>query len=440
MKRSIYASKILAVFLSLVLIASCNVPLAWGEAIGGDSDFVAGANQETTSNEEIPSGTDESDSNIEITGTDPSSEEGTIDNESEDTPTVETTNETVASLLSSARSLASEPKATTPVAEIVDTDGTVVQQYTSLSNALRDGAGKTVRLLQDVSSNSTQYDINESMTLDLNNHSIFSKKDYTVKANAASNKEIEVIIKNGTIRNAFTGTDRASAVFARQGGNITLEDVTLEANSSYGYGIQIGKNGDKQQPTVTVQGFSTSIYGTIAGAAIMGNSETGDKPTLVLKEGTIQGEWYGIAGNGSIDNTSITINGGVVKALESTDAKGIYHPQDGDLTINGGKVQGPGGVQYCGAGTLKIAGGELRATEALVDPAIQKGDGSVEDGAALSLVSRGGGYGAAGSANVSITGGSLISDHNVALLEYGVEGIESLVGTLVIGGGGQTFS
>ena len=91
-------------------------------------------------------------------------------------------------------------------------------------------------------------------------------------------------------------------------------------------------------------------------------------------------------------------------------------------------------MQYIGAGTLSITGGELHATEAVVDPVIQPGDGSVKDGAALSIISRGGGYGAAGSAKVSITGGSLISDHNVALLEYGISEATSLVSSMAVGG------
>ena len=441
MKRSIYASKILAVFLSFVLIASCNVPLAWGEAIGGDSDSAAGANQETTSNEEIPSGTDELDSNTETTGTDPSSEEGTTDNESEDTPAVETTNETVASLLSSARSLASEPKATTPVAEVVDANGTVVGQYSDLARALDNGEGKTVRLLQNLPAKLTQYGIDKSMTLDLNGYSVGSLKGWTLFVNSY-NYEIDVIIKNGTITNAYSNSDHTNyplgaAVYARQGGNLTLENVTLDSKPSaagvQGYGLQIGNTGDKQQPEVLISD-GTSIYGSVAGVSLLSGSAT-DVTTLTVNGGTIKGETYGIVGNGKSDTTSITVSGGTVQSLSADDGAGIYHPQDGNLTISDGSIQGPAAVQVCGAGNVSVTGGELHATAPEVAPVIQSGDGPVADGAALSLVSRGGGYGAAGSANVSITGGSLISDHNVALLEYGVEGIESLVGTLAIGGG-----
>ncbi len=86
------------------------------------------------------------------------------------------------------------------------------------------------------------------------------------------------------------------------------------------------------------------------------------------------------------------------------------------------KLIGPNGVQYCGAGTLTIAENAvitatLPFTEFPTKPASQ-GDGSTDDGAALSVVSRGGGYQGEGQTmTVNITGGTLTSRNNAAIAD-----------------------
>ena len=100
----------------------------------------------------------------------------------------------------------------------------------------------------------------------------------------------------------------------------------------------------------------------------------------------------------------------------------IYYPQEGDLAINGGTLTGVGGVQYCGSGKVTITGGTIRATGPYTEfptKSADQGDGTIEDGAALSLISRGGGYqDEEAKVEVSITGGNLISENNAAVTSY----------------------
>ena len=148
---------------------------------------------------------------------------------------------------------------------------------------------------------------------------------------------------------------------------------------------------------------------------------------MEINGGEIQAVAFAVAGNGSADYTETVITGG---RLESTEGNVIYHPQVGDLTIKGdAELIGPNGVQYCGAGTLTIAENAvitatLPFTEFPTKPASQ-GDGSTDDGAALSVVSRGGGYQGEGQTmTVNITGGTLTSRNNAAIAVYRLERVD----------------
>ena len=307
--------------------------------------------------------------------------------------------------------------------------------YRTLNAAITGAkAGETVILLQDLSGSSA-YAIEKSITLDLNNHTVTgTSSSFVFKANKYSYTDIpniDVTIKNGTINHqpASTSNSTAGAVFATQRVNLTLEDVTItaEGGENYGYGVRVGED-SSTRPTVTIKS-GTSISASTAGVVVIGKSDS-TTTTLIVEDGTISGGYYGISGNGLWDNTSITVNGGKITGTTAA----LYHPQDGDLTINGGTLNGPQGVQFCGAGNLTVTGGTITATSDALgsEPTVPSGDGCIADGAAISIVSRGGGYGDASSATVSITGGTIQSENNVAIREYGAESAESLVKDMTI--------
>lgn len=167
------------------------------------------------------------------------------------------------------------------------------------------------------------------------------------------------------------------------------------------------------------------VIESTARAAILLKANT----ELTVNGGDIIGVYYAIAGNGTEDNTKIVINNGRIEGKEDSlypdDAVAIYHPQTGSLTINGGTLIGESGVQYCGAGQVTITGGEIianaEATEFPTKTAAE-GDGTAIDGAALSLISRGGGYQDNDEKiHVTITGGTLTSKNNSAISVYRLE-------------------
>ena len=97
---------------------------------------------------------------------------------------------------------------------------------------------------------------------------------------------------------------------------------------------------------------------------------------------TIETSGYAVSGNGSNQNgTNITINGGTLK---STKSLGIYHPQDGDLTINGGSISGITGVEIR-SGTLIMNGGSVEGT-ASGFVAVENGNGPTSEGAGIAVV------------------------------------------------------
>ncbi|MBM6878500.1 S-layer homology domain-containing protein [Anaerotignum lactatifermentans] len=171
-------------------------------------------------------------------------------------------------------------------------------------------------------------------------------------------------------------------------------------------------------------GKNVSIEST-ASAGILLKANT----KLTVDGATIKGLYYGIVGNGTEDNTQITINSGYIEGVEAEgspdDAVAIYHPQLGDLTINGGTIVSASGVQYCGAGRVTITGGKIIAQADYTEfpsKTAAEGDGTAIDGAALSLISRGGGYqDNDDKIHVTITGGTLTSKNNSAISVYRLE-------------------
>jgi hypothetical protein len=180
--------------------------------------------------------------------------------------------------------------------------------------------------------------------------------------------------------------------------------------------------------TLTIQD-NADIQAAQGGVIVLGqNDDTKARTTLTMTGGSIQAEdGYAISGNGTDDYTTITISGGTITSDEGV---GIYHPQVGDLTITGNTaISGNiSGVQYSGAGKLIIGDSESSDIPTITatyeyTPFPQKsstqGDGTVKDGAALSIISRGGGYQDANNKmTVIINNATLNSENNAAISIY----------------------
>lgn len=295
--------------------------------------------------------------------------------------------------------------------------------------------GETVEMLTDVdlkTSNAKFYTSKNkatNVTVDLGGHTLICSASSTITVAAT-----DWTIQNGIIKNTYGKTvnsggainvPSASTVTLKGGenglkvesvgaginirinngiANVTIEDG-VEINGEYGaylYGSPKGYNRKyKGKTALTVNGGS--INGLVAGVAVWGpyKTNTDASATLTVNGGTISSDTgYGIAGTGEKDYLGDTINvaGGIITSAKDV---AIYHPEAGKISISNGTVSGvTGGVQMC-SGSLEVTGGTISAT-GNGDVTSKTGDGSIPDGAAVSIVDRA--Y-PGGTPSATITGG-----------------------------------
>lgn len=226
-------------------------------------------------------------------------------------------------------------------------------KYTVFSEAFPEASeGETLQLLKDVAYTSTLTigSANNGMTLDLNGY----------KLSYAASK-----VKSGFIT-------------VNHGASFTVMD------SSEGQNGEIN-SGEKANAAI-----------------IVGNSTTATEPAkLTVNGGKLTGLYYAISGNGTCHNTEITINGGTLTATKDQSNLGIYHPQDGILTINGGQIEGYNSAIELRAGTLNISGGSFKSTATEYSTAAN-GSGTTTSGAAIAIAQ----HTTLKDINVSISGGT----------------------------------
>ena len=277
-------------------------------------------------------------------------------------------------------------------AEVLDAQGNTVGAYDTLADAITAAKnGETVKLLKDVTENVS---ISRNLVLDLNGKTLTGKdlvnknKKHERIALTANAGKVEV--KNGIIDGRVNAYDSA---------DLTIDaDVTVK-NSYNGsgydcFGIVVwgdgtfGQNGC-QTPKLTVNG------------------------KVIMEKGGVA-----ISTNGTDKSCAVvTINDGAV--ISTTEDGAIYLPS-GKLTMNGGTVSGPTGIQIC-AGTaditadFKLNKGTVTATGTDQRTSKGTGDGLIPDGAAISVVNRN--Y-PNGVPSVTINGGSFSSVNSDAVLAY----------------------
>lgn len=225
---------------------------------------------------------------------------------------------------------------------------------------------------------------------------------------------------NGKSLTIVNGDFKANRAIYVEGGIVTIEGGNIEGTAA---GIRASVPNGYINPAGYINPVVTIDDGNIIGdfgIVIEGRTNSSFDTTLTVNGGTITGNnGSSVSGNGSKDNTHIVINDGV---LTGNNNPGIYHPQTGDLTVNGGTITGEGGIQFCGSGSLIITGGTIRGTYDSIDAPEKpdnQDDGAIVDGSAVSIVSRGEGYQDDGATiEVTITGGTLISDNNSPISSY----------------------
>ena len=163
---------------------------------------------------------------------------------------------------------------------------------------------------------------------------IILNRDVTLTAAVDVGKQVTLDLNGHQITNAAGSYTADYLVSVKRGGDLTIKDSS-------------GKTGAITSDTVLC-GVKMTIKDE-------NNDETAAK--LTVDGGTIQGKTYGISGNGTRHNTEITINDGIIKTA-SDNGTGIYHPQDGSLTVNGGSITGNTGIEIR-SGSLTVTGGTI---------------------------------------------------------------------------------
>ena len=265
-------------------------------------------------------------------------------------------------------------------------------RYETLTAAIENAEdGDTVTLMKDVTE---KVSISKNLVLDLNGKTLTGEN--LVNSNGKNERIAltanarEVKVKNGIIDGRVNAYDSA---------DLTIDaDVTVK-NSYNGsgydcFGIVVwgdgtfGQDGCKT-PKLTVNG------------------------KVIMEKGGVA-----ISTNGNDKSCAIvTINNGAV--ISTTEDGAIYLPS-GKLTMNGGTVSGPTGIQICAGSTnitseFKLHNGTVIATGADERTSKGTGDGLIPDGAAISVVNRN--Y-PNGVPSVTIDGGSFSSANSDAVLAY----------------------
>lgn len=157
---------------------------------------------------------------------------------------------------------------------------------------------------------------------------------------AAEGKTVTVDLAGNKIEASTISDDTTKdAIFAvRRGGKLIIND-----------------NGDEPG---SVEATADSVYAAIK-LTEKGEDPTGEPATIVINGGEFTGWYYAVTGNGSRQNTDVTINGGKFKGVAPDDCFGMYHPQQGELKINGGEFEGSSAI-YVKCGTVKVTGGSFK--------------------------------------------------------------------------------
>ena len=246
--------------------------------------------------------------------------------------------------------------------------------YATLSDAISvANDGDTVTLLKDVTV-STRIKVEKNITLDLNGKT-FKNDDHAVLWVANANVSVT---GTGTIssNNAVKGVPAVWLGAGNKEATLTIgKDVTVSGSAEYG---------------IAIFGIENATANLIINGKV-----------------TTTGAGAAVSGNGTYNPASITVNDGAT--ISCTNGAGIFFPQAGTLTVNGGSITGAHGIQMF-SGNLVITGNpSITATGADDRGNKGTGDGPIPDGAAVSVVNRG--Y-PGGTPSVTIGGTPTLSARN----------------------------
>lgn len=211
-------------------------------------------------------------------------------------------------------------------------------EYATLADAVAAAnAGDTITLLSDCDV-STPISVGKKLTINLNGKTITGK-------NGDAGCRVFNVVAGGDL--TLTGKGTVTTVAKNDSAFVDASSV-----------IRVGDDTTGAASALTIDANVTIAAPASYGITIFG---TNAEQTLTVNGTVTSAKASAISGNGSskYNETKITINAGAV--VKSTVDAGIYHPQKGTLTINGGTIEGPTAVEMK-AGTVTVNGGTLTAT------------------------------------------------------------------------------
>lgn len=177
----------------------------------------------------------------------------------------------------------------------------------------------------------------------------------------------------------------AQKVFWLNEGSLTVENGLIDVNAtSQGFAFRIEPLSQDKVATLKLGSGLAVISHTYAPVFLVPQSKTDNNvlnAVLVTKADiTSKCNYAAIQGNGNNHGTSITINGGKI----SGELTAIYHPQYGEMTVNGGEIEGATAIEMR-AGKLVVNSGTMIGNG---DPfeSDPNGNGATTLGAAVAAV------------------------------------------------------
>lgn len=283
-------------------------------------------------------------------------------------------------------------------------------------------AGSTVILLSDCEEGNLGPSVSKNVTLDLNGKNLVFQ---CITVDIHGNLTIKDSGNGGT----YNGTYVNYSVRVKRGSVFNLESGTLTNSSTHPKTSNVVvwvEGGTAKKPaasTANIKGGKIETKGTPVFVRDPG-------ATVNVSGGDLVGSGLAcIAGNGTkgMGGTTINISGGTLTANPYDDtsaACGIYHPNEGTLTITGGTINVNNGVGVLmRGGEMTMTGGEINATgDATRTGSV--GDTNQKIGVSGVIFDRDANYPYAASTSIKIDGEAkvsgakaaveLINDNNVA--------------------------
>ena len=177
----------------------------------------------------------------------------------------------------------------------------------------------------------------------------------------------------------------AQKVFRLNEGSLTVENGLIDVNAtSQGFAFKIEPLSQDKVATLKLGSGLAVISHTYAPVFLVPQSKTDNNVlnAVLVTEADITSKcnYAAIQGNGDSHGTSITINGGKI----SGELTAIYHPQYGEMTVNGGEIEGATAIEMR-AGKLVVNSGTMigNGNPFESDP---NGNGATTLGAAVAAV------------------------------------------------------